>query len=168
MVPASTFAATLYAARNLKLPVCWNVSLAIVRSRPSFFCRRRASMSVVGRKNCRSRIRQSYNSAPMRLDSHQHFWSYSEAEYDWIDERMTRIRRDFSPQDLEPILRQNGFDGSIAVQVRQSLDETEYLLGLADRHDFIKGVVGWVDLRSPQARRDLERLSEDKSEEHTY
>jgi L-fuconolactonase len=96
----------------------------------------------------------------MRLDSHQHFWSYSEAEYDWIDERMARIRRDFSPQDLEPILRRNGFDGSIAVQVRQSLEETEYLLGLSDRHDFIKGVVGWVDLRSPSARRDLERFSE--------
>lgn len=95
----------------------------------------------------------------MRLDSHQHFWSYSEAEYDWIDERMTRIRRDFSPQDLEPILRRNGFDGAIAVQVRQSLEETEYLLGLADRNEFIKGVVGWVDLRSPGVRRDLERFS---------
>jgi len=96
----------------------------------------------------------------MRLDSHQHFWSYSEREYDWIDERMSRIRRNFAPGDLEPILRRNGFDGSVAVQVRQSLEETEYLLGLADEHDFIRGVVGWVDLRSPGARRDLERLSE--------
>ncbi|MGH9390715.1 MAG: amidohydrolase family protein [Vicinamibacteria bacterium] len=103
---------------------------------------------------------QSYNSAPMRLDSHQHFWSYSEREYDWIDERMSRIRRDFAPSDLEPILRRNGFDGSVAVQVRQSLEETEYLLRLADEHDFIRGVVGFVDLRSPGARRDLERLSE--------
>ncbi|HLE70616.1 MAG TPA: amidohydrolase, partial [Vicinamibacteria bacterium] len=96
----------------------------------------------------------------MRLDSHQHFWSYSESEYGWIDERMSRIRRDFAPGDLEPILRRNGFDGSVAVQVRQSLEETEYLLGLADDHDFIRGVVGWVDLRSPAARRDLERFSE--------
>jgi L-fuconolactonase len=96
----------------------------------------------------------------MRLDSHQHFWSYSESEYDWIDERMSRIRRDFAPGDLDPILRRNGFDGSVAVQVRQSLEETEYLLGLADEHDFIRGVVGWVDLRSPGVRRDLERLSE--------
>ena len=96
----------------------------------------------------------------MRLDSHQHFWTYSESEYDWIDERMSRIRRDFAPGDLEPILRRNGFDGSVAVQVRQSLEETEYLLGLADDHDFIRGVVGWVDLRSPAARRDLERFSE--------
>jgi L-fuconolactonase len=96
----------------------------------------------------------------MRLDSHQHFWLYSESEYDWIDERMSAIRRDFAPEDLEPILQRNGFDGSVAVQVRQSLDETDYLLRLADEHDFIRGVVGWVDLRSPGARRDLERLSE--------
>lgn len=95
----------------------------------------------------------------MRLDSHQHFWSYSEREYDWIDERMAGIRRDFHPEDLEPILRRNGFDGSVAVQVRQSLEETDYLLGLAEEHDFIRGVVGWVDLRSPGARGNLERLS---------
>jgi len=96
----------------------------------------------------------------MRLDSHQHFWSFRESEYDWIDERMGRIRRDFAPGDLEPILRRNDFDGSVAVQVRQSLEETEYLLGLAEDHDFIRGVVGWVDLCSPGVRRDLERLSE--------
>jgi L-fuconolactonase len=95
----------------------------------------------------------------MRLDSHQHFWSYDEGEYDWIDERMTRIRRDFAPSDIEPILRRNGFDGSVLVQVRQSLEETEYLLGLADRHPFIRGVVGYVDLRSPDVRGDLERFS---------
>jgi L-fuconolactonase len=95
----------------------------------------------------------------MRLDSHQHFWSFDEREYDWIDERMGRIRRDFAPSDLEPILKRNGFDGSIAVQVRQSVVETDYLLGLADRHDFIRGVVGWVDLRSPDVQGDLERFS---------
>jgi L-fuconolactonase len=94
----------------------------------------------------------------MHLDSHQHFWSYSEREYDWIDERMSAIRRDFAPEDLEPILHRNGFTGSVAVQVRQSLEETNYLLRLADAHDFIRGVVGWVDLGSPGARGDLERL----------
>jgi L-fuconolactonase len=95
----------------------------------------------------------------MRLDSHQHFWSYDEREYDWIDERMARIRRDFSPEDLEPILKRNGFDGSIAVQVRQSVAETEYLLRLADGHEFIRGVVGWVDLKSSAVRDDLERFT---------
>lgn len=94
----------------------------------------------------------------MHMDSHQHFWSYSEREYDWIDERMSAIRRDFAPEDLEPILHRNGFTGSVAVQVRQSLEETDYLLRLADAHDFIRGVVGWVDLGSPGARGDLERL----------
>lgn len=102
---------------------------------------------------------QSYNTAPMRLDSHQHFWFFNEREYDWIDERMGRIRRDFAPSDLEPILKRNGFDGSVAVQVRQSVDETEYLLGLAGQHAFIRGVVGWADLRSPGVRGDLERFS---------
>jgi L-fuconolactonase len=95
----------------------------------------------------------------MHLDSHQHFWSYSESEYDWIDERMSAIRRDFAPSELETILHRNGFAGSVAVQVRQSLEETDYLLRLADEHGFIRGVVGWVDLRSPGVRRDLERLS---------
>jgi L-fuconolactonase len=96
----------------------------------------------------------------MRLDSHQHFWSFDEREYDWIDERMSRIRRDFAPADLEPLLKRNGFDGSIAVQVRQSLQETESLLDLAGKHHFIRGVVGWVDLRSPDVRSALERFSQ--------
>jgi L-fuconolactonase len=95
----------------------------------------------------------------MRLDSHQHFWSFDEREYDWIDERMSRIRRDFAPSDLEPLLRRNGFDGSIAVQVRQTLSETSYLLELAGKHELIRGVVGWVDLRSPDVRSALERFS---------
>ncbi len=95
----------------------------------------------------------------MRLDSHQHFWFFNEREHDWIDERMGRIRRDFAPSDLEPILKRNGFDGSVAVQVRQSVDETSYLLGLAGGHEFIRGVVGWVDLRSPSVRGHLERFS---------
>lgn len=96
----------------------------------------------------------------MRLDSHQHFWVYDEAEYGWIDERMGVIRRDFAPKDLAPLLKRSGFDGSVAVQVRQSLEENEFLLGLAESNDFIKGVVGWVDLRSPRARDDLERFRE--------
>jgi L-fucono-1,5-lactonase len=96
----------------------------------------------------------------MRLDSHQHFWVYDEADYGWIDERMDVIRRDFGPEDLHPLLRRVGFDGSVAVQARQSLEETEYLLRLAESSPFIKGVVGWVDLRSPRVREDLERFRE--------
>lgn len=85
----------------------------------------------------------------MRIDAHQHFWNYDPVEFAWIDDSMSAIRRNFLPTDLEPILKQNGLDGCVAVQAPQTLHETEWLLELAGQNDFIKGVVGWVDLRSP-------------------
>ena len=95
----------------------------------------------------------------MRIDAHQHFWSYNQREYDWIDETMASIRRDFLPADLKPQLEHTGFEGSVLVQVRQTLDETRWLLELAERNPFILGVVGWVDLRSPRVRADLESFA---------
>ncbi|MBU6400711.1 MAG: amidohydrolase family protein [Verrucomicrobia bacterium] len=95
----------------------------------------------------------------MRLDAHQHFWRYDPAQYPWMTDAMQGLRRDFSPDDLKPLLDTVGFDGSIAVQARQSLVETEWLLELAERHSFIKGVVGWVDLRSPALPEQLERYT---------
>ncbi|WP_315372577.1 amidohydrolase family protein [Paenibacillus xylanexedens] len=92
----------------------------------------------------------------MKLDAHQHFWEYNVAEYGWIGEEMKAIRQSFLPEDLEPLLVQSGLDGCIAVQARQSLTETEWLLQLADRHECIKGVVGWVDLCSDEVRNQLE------------
>jgi L-fuconolactonase len=94
----------------------------------------------------------------MYIDSHQHFWIYDAWEYGWIDESMKSLRRDFMPDDLEPDLKRNRFDGCIAVQARQTLEETRWLLELASRHPFIKGIVGWVDLRSPEVRLQLESL----------
>jgi L-fuconolactonase len=85
----------------------------------------------------------------MRIDAHQHFWKYSAAAYDWIGEEMTALQRDFLPGDLQPLLAATGFDGSIAVQACQNIEETRWLLELAEKSDFIKGVVGWVDLCSP-------------------
>jgi len=82
----------------------------------------------------------------VRIDSHQHFWRYSPAEYGWIDDRMARIRRDFLPDDLAPLLAASGLDGAVAVQARSSLEETRFLLELAREHDCVKGVVGWADL----------------------
>jgi L-fucono-1,5-lactonase len=92
---------------------------------------------------------------PSRVDSHQHFWRYDPAEYGWIDDTMAVLRRDFLPGDLEPALRAAGFDRCVAVQARQTLEETRFLLELADRHPTIAGVVGWVDLQSPDARAQL-------------
>ena len=96
----------------------------------------------------------------MRIDAHQHFWNYDQQEYGWIDETMASIRRDFLPADLKPELEKNGFSGSILVQTRQTLEETRWLLELANDNPFILGVVGWVDLRSPRLRSELESLAE--------
>jgi L-fuconolactonase len=83
----------------------------------------------------------------MRIDAHQHFWTYSES-MEWITPDMHAIRRDFSPVELKGLLAQNGIEGCVAVQVDQTDAETENLLSLAETNDFIKGVVGWIDLRS--------------------
>ena len=93
-----------------------------------------------------------------RIDAHQHFWRYDPVEYEWIDGTMAALRRDFLPADLEPELRRAGFDACVAVQARQTLEETRWLLELADRHAFIAGVVGWVDLQAPDVRAELEPL----------
>jgi len=95
----------------------------------------------------------------MRIDSHHHFWRYSPQEYPWIDPKWP-IRRDFLPADLEAELNRNRLDGCVAVQARQTLDETRWLLQLAESAPFIRGVVGWADLRSPALKAQLEEFSE--------
>jgi L-fuconolactonase len=95
----------------------------------------------------------------MHIDAHQHFWIYDPQEYQWIDGTMTPLRRDFLPADLQYELEREGFQGSVAVQARQSLQETRWLLELAAQSPFILGLVGWVDLRSPQVREDLHALA---------
>jgi L-fuconolactonase len=90
-----------------------------------------------------------------RIDSHQHFWNYDSAQYPWIQPDWP-IRRSFLPADLKPLLDQTGFDGCIAVQARQTLEETRWLLGLAEEYPFIAGVIGWVDLRSMSLADQLE------------
>jgi L-fuconolactonase len=95
----------------------------------------------------------------MRIDAHQHFWKYTPSEYGWISDAMPELKRDFLPVDLKPLLDANGFEGSIAVQACQDQDETLWLLDLANRNDFIKGVVGWVDLCSAQLPVMLDQLS---------
>jgi L-fuconolactonase len=95
----------------------------------------------------------------MHIDAHQHFWLYNPAEYDWIDDSMSALRRDFLPADLTPELESSDFQGSVAVQARQALEETRWLLELAERSPSILGVVGWADLRSPDIRSQLKTLA---------
>ena len=94
----------------------------------------------------------------MKIDSHQHFWSYDERQYPWIP-KGTPLHRDWLPNDLEPLLAKAGLDGSIAVQARQTIEESHWLLTLADQAPTIKGVVGWVDLQSETVEQQLAELA---------
>jgi len=82
------------------------------------------------------------------IDSHHHFWKYNPDDYGWIDETMKVLKRDYLPTDLQHVLTAAEIGGSVVVQARQSIEESRWLLELASRFDFIKGVVGWVDLCS--------------------
>jgi L-fucono-1,5-lactonase len=95
----------------------------------------------------------------MRIDAHHHFWQFSAAEFGWISEAMPAIRRDFLPTDLVPEIRAVGIDGVVSVQARQTLEETRWLLQLANQNDFIKGVVGWAPLADANVRTQLAELA---------
>lgn len=95
----------------------------------------------------------------MNIDAHMHFWRYSRQEYDWIDDTMSPLQRDFIPADAARVMLEAGMDACVAVQARQTLEETRFLLDLAAEHQFIAGVVGWVDLRAPDLDDQLAELS---------
>jgi len=91
-----------------------------------------------------------------RIDAHQHFWRYDPAGYAWIDDALAALRRDFLPDDAAVEMARAGVDACVAVQARQTIEETRFLLALADAHPFIAGVVGWIDLQARDARQQLE------------
>ncbi len=93
-----------------------------------------------------------------KIDAHHHLWQYQIADYGWIDDNMSALKRDFLPADLERELRAAGIDGAVAVQARQTLGETSWLLDLASRSAFIRGVVGWAPISSENFPAELERL----------
>ncbi|UTW12105.1 amidohydrolase family protein [Marinobacterium rhizophilum] len=95
----------------------------------------------------------------MKIDSHQHFWKLDRGDYAWLGPQLKVLYKDFLPDDLSPLLEAAGVDGTILVQAAPTLEETEFLLSLAEQHPFIKGVVGWVDFASKMAPRDIEQLA---------
>lgn len=96
----------------------------------------------------------------MNIDAHHHLWKYSVADYGWITPEMKVIKRDFLPEDLEPLMHHFGIEGTVAVQARQTLEETEWLLGLAAKHPLIRAVVGWVPLTDGAGvKRSLEKFA---------
>ena len=94
-----------------------------------------------------------------RIDSHQHFWKFDPIRDSWIDTSMQKIQKDFLPDALLPLLQENKFSSCVAVQASQSETETNFLLDLASKNDFIKGVVGWVDLLDKNCAERLNHFS---------
>ena len=99
----------------------------------------------------------------MRIDAHQHFWNYiaNPNDFAWMTDDLSALQNNFLPQDLEHLLSQAGFEGTIAVQAREMEVETDFLLELANNNSIIKGVVGWVDLCSTDVKQSLERYADE-------
>ena len=95
----------------------------------------------------------------MRIDSHQHFWKYDPEQYGWMNDQMAVLRHNHLPVDLDAAQAHLGFDGSVAVQARQSLEENRWLLELSDSNPRIRGVVGWVDLQSDEVNAQLAQFA---------
>ncbi|MFZ4377699.1 MAG: amidohydrolase family protein, partial [Saprospiraceae bacterium] len=89
------------------------------------------------------------------IDAHQHFWNYDAQEYPWISDQLAPLKRDFLPEELLQLLNKEKISGAISVQARQSEKENDFLLQHAENNSFIKGVVGWIDLRSEKVEERL-------------
>ncbi|WP_239616745.1 amidohydrolase family protein [Cohnella mopanensis] len=94
----------------------------------------------------------------MRLDAHQHYWTMSRKDYGWITPELPTLYRDYLPEHLVPHLADHRLDGTILVQAAPTIEETDYILKLADESDSIVGVVGWLDLNDPDHRTHFERF----------
>jgi L-fuconolactonase len=93
------------------------------------------------------------------IDSHQHFWDLSRFHYEWLEHHPKVLRRNYLPQDLLRLLKETEVQHTVVVQAHNSLEEAEWLLNLADAHQFVAGVVAWVDLTDPRISEVLEELS---------
>ncbi|MEE9389193.1 MAG: amidohydrolase family protein [Paracoccaceae bacterium] len=96
----------------------------------------------------------------MKIDAHQHFWSLKRGDYHWLTPERGLLYRDFLPDDLRPLIDAAGIKGTILVQAAATLAETEFMLSLSDQHDFILGVVGWVDMADPGASAQIEKFNQ--------
>ena len=94
------------------------------------------------------------------IDTHQHFWEYDPERHSWISEEMAILKKNYLPPELDQIYEKHSIGGCISVQAEQSEAETNFLLGLARQFDFIKGVVGWVDLQSEEVEQRLAHFAQ--------
>lgn len=96
------------------------------------------------------------------IDSHQHFWDLARGYYNWLSPDLTPLYRNFAPGDLAPILKTQSVEQTLLVQAADSVAETEFMLSLAKQHDFIGGVIGWLDMASEEAVATIRQLSENE------
>lgn len=96
----------------------------------------------------------------IRIDSHQHFWQLSRGDYSWLTPELEILYRDFLPADLAPLLEKSAVKQTVLVQAATSTAETEFMLKIASETEFVAGVVGWVDMESPEAVSQLEYFSQ--------
>ncbi|WP_426342583.1 amidohydrolase family protein [Pseudoduganella sp. S-14] len=94
-----------------------------------------------------------------RIDAHQHFWQLATRDGAWPPPELAPIHRDFNPGDLSPLLQENGIEATVLVQSMPNEADTRYMLGLAERHDFVQAVVGWADLKAPDAAQHIAALA---------
>lgn len=97
---------------------------------------------------------------PLRIDAHQHFWKVERNDYGWLTPALKPLYRDYEPGDLAPLLQDAGIDKTILVQAAPTVAETRFLLELAGRTGLVAGVVGWIDMESPDASAVLADLAQ--------
>ncbi len=97
----------------------------------------------------------------MIVDSHQHFWKLSRGDYEWMSPEFKKIYRDFSPSDLEPLIEESGVTNTIIVQAAATIEETQFMLNIANQTSFVSGIVGWVNFESTNVENDIDQLSLD-------
>ena len=92
------------------------------------------------------------------VDSHHHFWDVGMRDYQWMPPGESVLRRNYLPEDLAPALEQGDVDKTVIVQAHQSVEETVWMLDIAENTDFVAGVVGWVDLTADDVGDTLDEL----------
>ena len=98
----------------------------------------------------------------MYLDSHQHFWTLSRGDYSWMTPNYSAIYKNFTPDDLIPLIAEKNVTETIIVQAADTVAETEFILDIANHNSFVKGVVGWVDFEDPNVKLEIDRLSQNR------
>ena len=96
----------------------------------------------------------------MYIDSHQHFWKLSRGDYTWMSEDYTPLFKDFDSNDLRPLIKEKNITKTVIVQAADTISESKFILDIADKTDFVSGVVGWVNFEDKNVKNDIDRLSQ--------